>query len=275
MLGDWTNTLVIVLLLGAIEGLTEFLPVSSTGHLILAADLCGFDALFGDEQAKTFEIVIQLGAILAVVAAYPHRFRQLLRVRDGTGFTGWRGLWLLFLTTVPAGIAGLLAHRVIKDVLFQPLTVAMGLALGGMWILAIERWPVGVRRRGLDSLGWRDALAVGLFQCLALWPGMSRSSSTIVGGMMLGIERRTAAEYSFFAAVPLLTAACSYELYKNRATLSADHAPWLAIGFVVSFLVAWFAVRGFVRFLGRHTLTAFGWYRVVVATFAALRSLCV
>ncbi len=251
--------------LGLVEGLTEYIPVSSTGHLILAKDLLGFDGLVGKAAAETFVIFIQLGAILAVVVAYPRRFAGLLRLNDTRGFSGLRGLTLLLITSIPGGILGLVAGRSIKEHLFQPLTVAIGLAVGALWILAVERRLPRTRREGVDSLDWKDALGIGLFQCLALWPGMSRSSSTILGGMMLGVERKTATEYSFFAAVPLLTAATLYELYKSRDLLSASHVPVFALGFVVSFLAAWAAVKFFVRFLSRHTLEPFGWYRLVVA----------
>lgn len=267
------SVMIVAALLGIVEGLTEFIPVSSTGHLILAADLLGFADLVGDERAKTFEIFIQLGAILAVVTVYPHRFSGLLRLTDNTGFSGCRGLGLLLITSLPAGLLGLLARGTIKSMLFQPLTVAAGLAAGAVWILIVERRTLRVRRSGLDALRWQDALAVGCFQCLALWPGMSRSSSTILGGMMLGIDRKTAAEYSFFAAVPLLTAAALYELYKSRSLLSLADAPWFAVGFVVSYLFAWLSVRFFIRFLSQHTLTGFGWYRLAVAAAALVWAL--
>ena len=179
MSDNWLTVYVVAALMGVVEGVTEFIPVSSTGHLILAGDLLGFESLVGEGQAKTFEIFIQLGAILAVVVAYPRRFSGLLRLGDNSGFSGLRGLSLLLLTSLPAGRLGLLARGPIKEHLFQPLTVAVGLAAGAVWILVVERWPPRVRRAGLDQLRWQDALAVGLFQCLALWPVMSRSSSTI------------------------------------------------------------------------------------------------
>lgn len=268
MLPNWPTVLLVAAVLGVVEGLTEYVPVSSTGHLILAVDWLGFDALVGSGKAKTFEVFIQLGAILAVVVAYPGRFAGLLRLSDNSGFTGWRGIGLLLLTSLPAGLLGLLARGPIKGYLFQPLTVAAGLAAGALWILAVERWPPSVRRCGLESIRWQDALAVGLFQCLALWPGMSRSSSTILGGMMLGLERKTAAEYSFFAAVPLLSAAAVYDLYKSRSLLSLTDLPWFAVGFIVSYLLAWLSVRFLIRFLSRHTLAPFGWYRLAVAAAA-------
>lgn len=270
---NWPTVIIVAALLGIVEGLTEFIPVSSTGHLILAGDLLGFESLVGEGRAKTFAIFIQLGAILAVVVAYPRRFSGLLRLSDNSGFTGLRGLTLLLLTSLPAGLLGLLARGPIKEYLFQPLTVALGLAAGAVWILAVERWPPRVRRIGLDQLRWQDALAVGLCQCLALWPGMSRSSSTILGGMMLGIERKTAAEYSFFAAVPLLTAAALYELYKSRSALHAVDIPWFAVGFLVSYFLAWLSVRFLIRFLSHHTFAVFGWYRLAVAAAALIWAL--
>ncbi|MCU0875507.1 MAG: undecaprenyl-diphosphate phosphatase [Pirellulaceae bacterium] len=273
MSDNWLTVFVVAALMGVVEGVTEFIPVSSTGHLILAGDLLGFESLVGEGQAKTFEIFIQLGAILAVVVAYPRRFSGLVRLGDNSGFSGLRGLSLLLLTSLPAGLLGLVARGPIKEYLFQPLTVAAGLAAGAVWILVAERWPRPVRRAGLDALRWQDALVVGLFQCLALWPGMSRSSSTILGGMMLGIERKTAAEYSFFAAVPLLAAAALYELYKSRSTLHAADIPWFAVGFAVSYLFAWLSVRFFIRFLSQHTLAMFGWYRLAIAAAALLWAL--
>jgi len=265
--------ILVAALLGVVEGLTEFVPVSSTGHLILAADLLSFESMVGKERANTFEIFIQLGAILAVITAYPRRFSGLLQLGDNSGFTGCRGLGLLLVTSLPGGLVGLLAGGTIKRELFQPLTVAAGLAIGAVWILIVERRPRRVQRSGLDALRWQDALAIGLFQCLALWPGMSRSSSTILGGMMVGVDRRTAAEYSFFAAVPLLMAASLYELYKSRSYLSAADAPWFATGFVVSYLFAWLSVRFFIRFLSHHTLAVFGWYRLAVAAAALVWAL--
>jgi undecaprenyl-diphosphatase len=264
-MGTGLAVAIIAILLGLVEGLTEYIPVSSTGHLILVGDLLGFDRLVGAEVAKTFDIFIQLGAILAVVVAYPGRFVGLLRLGDNRGFSGLRGLTLLLITSIPGGILGLVGRPFIKEHLFQPLTVAIGLAVGALWILAVEWRLPRTRREGVDSLDWRDALGIGLFQCLALWPGMSRSSATILGGMMLGVERKTATEYSFFAAVPILTAATLYELYKSRDLLSAAHISLFGIGLGVSFLAAWAAVTFFVRFLGRHTLVPFGWYRLAIA----------
>jgi len=277
---------VLAIIIGILEGLTEFLPVSSTGHMIIAGHMLGFTG----PRADTFEIFIQLGAILAVVGLYRERFLDLIPGRrinreavaragsvSGTGdqvvpapmggFSGWHGLGLLALTTAPALVSGKFAHSAIKEHLFSPMTVAIGLALGGVGLILIERFRPATRKTGLDALGWREALCVGLFQCLALWPGMSRAGSTIIGGMLIGIDRKTTAEYSFLAAVPVMIAATSYDLYKSRDFLSAADIPLFAVGFLVSMVSAWFAVRYFIRFLANHTLEGFGWYRIALAAF--------
>lgn len=256
-------------ILGLVEGLTEFIPVSSTGHLILTQDWLGFDRLVGKNVADTFDVFIQTGAILAVVVAYPGRFRGLLRLRIGTGFAGPRGLALLALTTLPALVVGMAAHGYIKQYLFSPATVAVGLAAGAAWMLLAERFPRPVHRVGLDEVGWRDALAVGLFQCVAMWPGVSRAAATILGGMAVGLERKTATEYSFFAAVPVLLAAAAYDLYKNLGHLQASHVPLFGVGLAVAFLSALAAVRWLIRFVGHHSLAPFAWYRLALAAAVA------
>ncbi len=259
--------------LGVVEGLTEYLPVSSTGHLILAGWLLGFEQMVGTEVAHMFEVFIQLGAILAVVAAYPNRFAGLWPRGGAEGFAGLRGLVVLLIATLPAALAGLAFHRGIKVELFHPLSVAAGLAAGAIWILVLEWWkartPSPWRRDSVDALRWGDALAIGVFQCLALWPGMSRSSSTILGAMMIGVERKAATEFSFFAAVPLLAAAAVFDLLKTLPMLRAEHVPLLAVGLAVSFVFAFLAVKLFVRFVARHSLVAFGWYRLAVAAAVA------
>jgi undecaprenyl-diphosphatase len=248
-------------ILGIVEGLTEFIPVSSTGHLIVAGHLLGFEG----PKAATFEIFIQLGAILAVVFLYRERFLRLCTLRTSRGFAGHRGIILLGLTTIPALVFGAGAHRFIKAYLFTPASVAVGLALGGVGILVMERFLPRVKKSGLDALNHGDAVVVGLFQCLALWPGMSRSACTIVGGMAVGIERETAAQYSFLAAVPIMFAATVFDLYKTLSILHGSDVPMFGIGFVVSFAAAWLAIKFFLRFLGSHTLNPFGWYRIIVA----------
>ncbi|MBI5961143.1 MAG: undecaprenyl-diphosphate phosphatase [Chloroflexi bacterium] len=258
---DWLAAIV----LGLVEGITEFIPVSSTGHLIIAGHLIGFEG----DRASTFEIFIQLGAILAVVFLYWDRFVKLIPTRlemnPEQGFSGLRGLLLLALTTVPAVSLGALGHSTIKNDLFSPTTVAIGLAVGGLAILLIEPRLPQEKYIGLDSLTWRVALLIGLFQCLSLWPGMSRAAMTILGAMIIGVERKTAAEYSFFVAVPALCAAVGYDMLKSISSLQGSDAPIFAIGFVVAFISAWFAVRVFIRLLGSHSLQPFGWYRIVVA----------
>lgn len=283
------------IVIGILEGLTEFIPVSSTGHMIIAGHLLGFTG----PRADAFEIFIQLGAILAVIGLYRERFLDLLpggvlrrlrgsalpnaaamaaagaasgtddrlKMNGAPGFRGWRGLGLLAITSFPALVAGKLAHHQIKEHLFGPLTVAMGLAVGGLGLILIEIFRPKVKKVGLDTLGWREALWVGLFQCLALWPGMSRAGSTIIGGMLGGIDRKTTAEFSFLAAVPIMFAATFYDLYKSREFLQASDAPLFALGFVVSLISAWFAIRFFIGFLAKHTLQGFGWYRIALAIF--------
>jgi undecaprenyl-diphosphatase len=254
--------ILIAAILGLVEGVTEFIPVSSTGHLIVAGHLLGFTG----QKAETFEIFIQMGAILAIVTLEWRRFLGLVRpVAGAPGFSGLRGLALLGLTTAPALVAGLLLHRVIKEKFFGPATVAIALLVGGVGILVVERLRPAPRTESLDDIGWRQALQIGLFQCLALWPGMSRSAATIAGGLLCGLGRRTAAAYSFFSAVPVMAAAVGYDLLKSRHLLGgADILPF-GVGFLVAFLAAWATVRLFVSLLGRSTLRPFAWYRIAVA----------
>jgi undecaprenyl-diphosphatase len=253
------------ILLGLVEGLTEFIPVSSTGHLILAGHLLGFVG----EKADTFDIFIQLGAILAVVFLYKERFLSLLSFQKGNGFSGMNGMILLSLTTLPALLIGALAHSAIKQYLFSPVTVAWGLGVGGIVMILVERKRSAQgeqnERAGLDQLRIKDALAIGCFQCLAMWPGISRSGATIVGGMLMGMERKTAAEYSFLAAVPVMVAATTLDLYKTFPLLDRSDYLTFLIGFGISFLSAMVAIRVFIRLLGAVTLRPFGWYRMGLA----------
>ncbi len=255
----------IAFLLGLVEGLTEFLPVSSTGHLILVGHWVGYTG----EKADTFEVFIQFGAILAVLLVFYRRFLGLWPRPGQTGFRGWRALWLLFLATLPAVVLGKLFHGTIKEHLFNPLTVCGGLALGGLFILAVERWQPKRRFADIDALDARSAFAIGCFQCLALWPGMSRASSTILGGILMGLDRKQAAEFSFLAAVPVIFGATIYDLYKSWHLLSASDLPFFATGFVVAFFTAWAAIRFFLGYLASHTLSVFGWYRLGLAALAA------
>lgn len=255
----------VAVILGLVEGFTEFIPVSSTGHLILAGSLLGYTG----EKAATFQVVIQLGAILAVAFLYRERLLVLLpfepAVKPVDRFSGARGLTLLALTTLPSLVVGALTHDLIKTHLFTPTTVVWALAVGGGAILLVEGRP---KTNGLDGLGaitWRQALVVGLFQCIAMWPGVSRSAATIVGGMLSGLSRRTAVEYSFLAAVPVMIAATTYDLYRAQSALDDGDLAMLAIGFVVAFLAAILAVKTFIRLLGAWTLTPFAWYRIGLA----------
>jgi undecaprenyl-diphosphatase len=250
-------------ILGIVEGATEFLPVSSTGHLIVAGDLLKFSG----EKAASFEIFIQLGAILAVVVLYWRRFVGLIpsRSKNEGGFEGTRGIVLLALTTAPALGIGLLAHRYIKEYLFSPITVALALAVGAAGILLAERFKPKPRATVLDDLGYAPALAIGFFQCIAMWPGMSRSAATIIGGMLSGLDRKVATEYSFLAAVPVMIAATSYDLYKSWGSLSVSDFWFFTVGFVVSFVVAAAAVKTFIALVQRWSLAPYAWYRLAIA----------
>ncbi len=266
------------IILGIVEGLTEFIPVSSTGHLIIAENFLGLTG----EKAATFAVFIQLGAILAVVFLYKDRFLGLISFKKTDNFSGINGIIFLGLTTLPAGLFGVLAHSYIKQHLFSPTTVAWGLGIGGVIMILIEKRAKqnagvvregsvpgegNVPREGIDHLTWKDALAIGFFQSLALWPGVSRSGATIVGGMMLGIHRKTAAEYSFLAAVPLMCAAVTFDLIRSAPLLQASDMPIFMTGFVVSFVAAMGAIAYFIRLLGQITLRPFGWYRIATAVF--------
>ena len=253
--------LISAIILGIIEGLTEFIPVSSTGHLIVAGHLLGFEGA----RASTFEIFIQLGAILAVVILFWDRFIHLFDFKKKEGFAGLRGIGLLAITSFPALAIGALTYGTIKEYLFSPLTVAIGLGIGGIAILIVEKVLKKSTHGGLDSITWKDALVIGLFQILALWPGVSRSAATILSGMGRGLDRRTAAEYSFFAAVPALAAAAFYDLYKNINALQSSDILIFGVGFLVAFVSAWFAVKFFLKLISNNNLNPFGWYRILVA----------
>jgi undecaprenyl-diphosphatase len=256
----------VAVILGIVEGLTEFLPVSSTGHLIVVGDLMNFSG----DKAKCFEIFIQLGAILAVVCLYWRRFIGLIPYRgirfgEAEGFSGARGLGLLFLTSVPAATVGLLAHKAIKYYLFGPMTVAWALLVGGIAMLLAEKYKPESHIHGLDGISYRQALVVGFFQCFALWPGMSRSASTIIGGLFSGLDRKTATEYSFMAAVPIMIAATCFDLYKGWDLFQAEDFTFLAVGFVVSFVSAALAIKGFIALVQRWSLAPYAWYRIAIA----------
>lgn len=254
----WLSTII----LGVVEGLTEFLPVSSTGHLILAGVLLGHTG----EKAASYDIIIQLGAILSVVVMYRERFTSLLVPKTRQRFAGRRGLMLLFLTCLPAALLGFFARSAIKAHLWAPLPVALALVAGAGLILIVEsKKSARDKYHDFDDISPSLALGIGLFQCLSLWPGFSRSASTILGGMILGARRKLAAEYSFVAAVPIMIAATSYELYKTWDQFSVDDLQFLAVGFVVSFFSAWLAVKWFIALVSRMTLRPFAVYRILLA----------
>ncbi|WP_243309922.1 undecaprenyl-diphosphate phosphatase [Fundidesulfovibrio agrisoli] len=254
----WLSTII----LGVVEGVTEFLPVSSTGHLILTGVLLGQEG----DKAASFDIIIQLGAILAVFAIYRDRFMSLLVPKPRERFAGKRGIYLLMLTSLPAALVGLVARKAIKAHLFAPLPVALALASGAVLILIVEsRRTARSKYHDLDDISPALALGIGLFQCLALWPGFSRSGATILGAMILGARRKLAAEYSFIAAVPLMIAATCYETYKSWAEFSMDDIQFLALGFAVAFVSAWVAVRWFIGLVSRVTLRPFAVYRIILA----------
>jgi undecaprenyl-diphosphatase len=260
-------------ILGIVEGLTEFIPVSSTGHLILAGQLLHFRG----PTAKTFDVVIQLGAILAVVWLYRERFRSLLPLagrkkstHGSRGLKGLRGCLLLGLTTAPALLIGKFAYGAIKAHLFNATSVAIALAVGAVGILWAERRNQDQGIVSLDNITWGQALAIGLIQCLSMWPGISRAGATIVGGMLAGLRRQTAAEYSFLAAVPVMIAASGYDFWKTRALFTASDLLFLGVGFVVAFGVAYLTVAAFIRLLGRWTLKPFAWYRLALAPIVLL-----
>ena len=256
----------IALLLGFIEGLTEFLPVSSTGHLILAGELVGFT----DNSSVAFKIAIQLGAILAVLLVYWRRFwtvgTGLLRREAGAvAFT--RNILLGF---APALVIGVVAYDAIRAAMQTPEIVAIALIVGGILILVLERVVKTVRFHAVEEIPFGTALSIGLVQCTAMLPGVSRSGATIMGGLMMGVERKTAAEFSFFLAVPTMMAATVYALWKDRALLNADDLGMIGIGFTMAFLVAVVVVKAFVAIVGRYGFAPFAYYRIIAGTAALI-----
>ena len=246
-------------IMGVVEGLTEFLPISSTGHLILAGSLLGFD----DAKAKVFDIAIQTGAIFAVILVYWQKIRATL-VALPTERQAQRFALNVFIGFVPAVLLGLLFGKAIKAHLFTPVVVATTFIVGGFIILWAERRPpVATRIESVDDMGPLDALKVGLVQCLAMVPGTSRSGATIIGGMLLGLSRKAATDFSFFLAIPTLIGAGVYSLYKERALLSLADAPMFLTGLVFSFISAWLCVRWLLRYISTHSFVVFAYYRIV------------
>jgi undecaprenyl-diphosphatase len=247
--------------MGLVEGLTEFLPISSTGHLILTASLLNWHG----EKVKVFEVVIQTGAIMAIMSLYAQRLWQTVLGLPSQP-KAQRFALNVFIGFFPTAVAGALFFEIIKGVLFTPSVVAFGFIAGGLVILWAERLQrLGARShiKDLDDVHWSDALKVGLLQCVALVPGVSRSGATIIGGMLLGFERKAATEFSFFLAIPMLFGAAAYDLYKHQHLLSAQDIPLFAVGLLVSWLSAWVCVRWLLRFVGQHSFVPFAWYRIV------------
>ena len=237
------------LILGLVEGVTEFLPISSTGHLILAGSLLGFN----DDRAGVFFVAIQTGAMLAVVWEYRARF---FRVDPAL----YRNLIVAF---VPAAVLGLLFSKYIKAYLFHAVPVAIAFIVGGVIILIVERSSFKPRIQSTQAMSWLDALKVGFAQCFALIPGTSRSGATIIGGMLFGLSRSAATEFSFFLAVPTLCAAGAYDLWKNRALFSTDDLGMFAVGIAVSFVSAFVVIRWLIKYVATHDFRPFAWYRIV------------
>ncbi len=260
------HSLLIAAILGVVEGLTEFLPVSSTGHMIIVGHLLGFEG----ETANTFEVVIQLGSILAVVVMFWRRLFGLIGIHfgrqphEGTG-KGRLTLGHILLGMIPAVVLGLVFHDTIKS-LFNPINVMYALVVGGFLLIAAEVLkPKVPRAEGLDDMTYRQAFMIGCFQCLALWPGFSRSGATISGGMLMGVSRYAASEFSFLLAVPMMMGATALDLYKSMKFLTVGDIPMFAVGFVMAFLVALVAIKTFLQLIKRISFIPFAIYRFIVA----------
>lgn len=245
-------------LLGAVEGITEFLPISSTGHLIVAGTLLRF-------HHPTFEIFIQLGAIGAVVMAYRNDLWFRMRHAFCAG-TDRRVVGNILLAFLPAAVVGGLCHHQIKAYLFRPCTVAVALVVGGVTILLVERWTRPPHTHVLERMSARQSLGIGCAQIIAMWPGFSRAAASILGGMVAGLDRTTATLFSFYLAIPTMLGATVVDLYGARGTLQWSDLPAFAVGFVTSFIVAWIMIRGLLRYISCHNFNAFGIYRIVVGS---------
>jgi len=242
------------IVLGVVEGLTEFLPISSTGHLILVSHLFGFTG----DRAEVFEIFIQIGAVIAVVVEYRNKLIEVIRTAE------WKFFANLLIAFLPAAVLGLAVHHWISEHLFGPRTVAAALIVGAIAIIVVERMRKNAQVTRVDDVGPVRAGLIGIAQCMSLWPGFSRSAATILGGLMCGLERKVATEFSFFLAIPTLGAATVYDLYKKHDLLVPGDMTWLLLATVVSFLVAWASIRWLIRFVATHDLTPFAWYRIAL-----------
>ena len=254
-------------IMGIVEGLTEFLPISSTGHLILAGSLLGFS----DDKSKVFDIAIQTGAIVAVMIVYWQRLRETM-LGIGDDAKAQRFAINVAIAFVPAVVLGLLFGKAIKAHLFTPVVVASTFIIGGFIILWAERRTTTARIHSVDEMTRMDALKVGLVQCLAMIPGTSRSGATIIGGMLLGMNRQAATDFSFFLAIPTLIGAGAYSLIKERALLSVADIPLFGVGLVFSFLSAWLCVHWLLRYITTHNFVPFAWYRIAFGIVVLLTS---
>ena len=253
-MADW----IAAIILGLVEGLTEFIPVSSTGHLLLAKAALNL----ADEPWNTFIVMIQLGAILAVVAVYFQRLWKVLIGLPGKDPAARRFALSVLLAFLPSAALGVLFHDYIKDVLFNPVIVCVTLIVGGFALIALERWAPVARTDDSMKFSWKTSLGIGLAQCLSLVPGVSRSGATIVGGLLLGVEKKAAAEFSFFLAIPTMVGAFGLDFWESRDLLTNDVLGLIAIGFIVSFVSGLFVVRTLVDFVGRYGFAPFAFWRI-------------
>ena len=245
------------ILLGIVQGLTEFIPVSSTGHLIVAGELLQFSGAF----AKTFDIAIQLGSIMAVVIIYKDNFREYIKPKPNLNI--FPNIFHIAITLIPVIIVGYLAHDMVKKYLFTPFTVAIGLILGSIIMIMADYY--NKKTHSAKNIGYKRAFSVGLFQCISLWPGMSRSGATISGGILNGMDHKTASSYSFICAVPVMIMATTFELIKTDAVINSREFLLLAIGFVVSFVVGWGSIVFLLKLISKIKLFPFAIYRIIIA----------
>ncbi len=252
------------LVMGLVEGITEFLPISSTGHLIITAELLGF---WTKEKRDVFEVAIQLGAILSVCYEYRERLITVIQGLFQNKPEAWRFSINVVIAFIPAAILGFLFLHALKEHFFNAISVAIALIVGGFVILWAEKRPHTIRIESVDDMQPLDAFKVGLAQCAALFPGTSRSGATIIGGLLFGLSRKVAAEFSFFLAIPTMFAATFYDVYKNRDAFVAADFPVFAVGFIVSFISALLVIRALMRYISKHDFTAFAYYRIVFGAF--------
>lgn len=259
------STTIVAAFLGLLEGLTEFIPVSSTGHILLAGHFLGFDS-----AGKTFEVVIQLGAVLAILTLYSARLISVFAAAP-SDLQARRFIWSVLLAFLPAVFIGVLAHDFIKTVLFEtPMLIAVMLILGGIVLVFVDRIAPEPVHDDAMKLPIPMAIKIGFFQCLAMIPGVSRSGATIVGALMLGASKRAAAEFSFFLSMPTMAGAFAYDLYKNRDVLDVSAMGEIAVGFVMAFISAVLVVKWLLDYVSRHGYALFGWWRIVVGSLALL-----